>query len=192
MKNKFLKILASIMFPLMLSGCMNLNHNSSKYDDYNDNKSIANNNNHYNTMYWNGVPPKNVKVGKFDGHCEILEANLDKDIETVLHIRITATQGKGKIVLVKPNSEVEILAEAISEENKNFEGDISIKCTPGNNKIKIVGKNYGGNFEIQQPNEIMFNNITTENKIEAEIEDKINDNMDDMFGENFPFEANTH
>ena len=38
----------------------------------------------------------------------------------------------------------------------------------------------------------VINNITTENKIEAEIEDKINDNMDDMFGENFPFEANTH
>lgn len=119
-----------------------------------------------------------------EGCKDILEANIQQDIETTLHIQLNANSGKGKLVLVKPNSEVEILVEVTSE-NNHFEGDVSAKCISGTNKIKIVGENYSGNLEIYQPKEVVFYNIEkVKNKDKKSNE---NDN-DDMFGENFPFE----
>lgn len=189
MKNKFLKILVFIVPALMLSGCGILNQNQNRYS-YNDNKIIANEADRGSAVSLIGSPIKNgkkySKVKKIDGVFKILEANINKDTNVTLHINMVADSGKGKLVLVKPNSEVEILAEVISgKESNHFEGNVSIKCDPGNNKIKIVGENYGGNFEIQQPNEVIFNDTD-------EIKDKIDDNMNNMFDENFPFETNTH
>ena len=188
MKNKFLKLLIFISLPLIFSGCGNLINQST----YNDNKIIANESDHGSAVSLSGSPMENgkkyFKAKKIDGVWKILEANINTDTNITLHIKMTADSGKGKLVLVKPNSEVELLAEVISEENKNFEDDVTVTCAPGSNKIKIVGENYGGNFEIYQPNDILFKS-KTDAKL---IKDKNNDNMDNMFDENFPFKTNTH
>ncbi len=167
MKSKFFKILALAAIPLMLSGCGNSYDQdksmANKYD-YSNNQLLANTDEHMNAMCCSISPLDNGKhYGKFEkiyGFCSVLEANVGQDTETVLHIKFNANSGKGKLVLVKPNSEVEVLAEVISEKDKeHFEGDVSAKCVQGVNKIKIVGENYGGSFEIYQPNGVIFNNI---------------------------------
>ena len=172
MKYKILKILFFIALPLIFSGCSQNNLNDNYY---NDNKLIAEKNNH-GIMSSSTSPLENGKthseIPKLDGFIEILEANVNKDTETTLHIKLTVNSGKAKLVLVKPNSEIETLAEAISEkDSKQVESDVSVRCISGANKIKMVGKNYSGNIEIYQPNEVIFKNIT-----------------DSMSGKNFPFE----
>ena len=177
----FLKVLAFTLLPLMFSGC----RNSTQYD-YNDNKIIASENN-YSAKSISISPLTNGKIngeiGKLEGCKNILEANIQQDTEVTLHIQFTANSGKGKLVLVKPNSEVEILEEVTSE-NNYFEGDVSAKCISGTNKIKIVGGNYSGNFEIYQPKEVVFDNIK---KVKNKDRKSNRNNNDDMFGENFPF-----
>lgn len=158
MKSKFLEIFALIAIPLMFAGCSSNN--------YNDNKFIANEDARgtlkFSTM--NLQPSEDCRqhgeIGKLDGIRRVAQANIDKDQEVALHISFAANLGKGKLVLVKPNSEVEVLAEVISGQDKeHFEGDVSVKCISGLNKIKLVGENYGGDFEIYQPNGVIFNNI---------------------------------
>ena len=173
MESKFLKVLAFTSLLLMFSGCGIWN----QYD-YNDNKLIASENSHHNIKNSSVSPLKNGKVngkiGELNGAYEILTANVSKDTENTLQIKLTASSGKGKLVLVKPNSKVEVLAEAIKEENNYFEDNVTVKCISGINKIKIVGENYGGTFEIYQPNRILFDNISKSDS--------------KMFSENFPFE----
>lgn len=178
----------------MLSGCGN-NYSNNKsvanQYDYNDDKLIASETSSYNVINSSIKPLTDGKIcgeiGKLYGADEILAANVSNDIESTLQIKFTATSGKGKLVLVKPNSEVEVLAEVISEkENNQFEGNVSVKCVSGANKIKIVGENYSGNFEIYQPDEILFkNNI---NKIKNKYKKSSENGNGDMFKENFPFE----
>ncbi|MDO4199485.1 MAG: hypothetical protein Q4D57_01815 [Clostridia bacterium] len=156
MENKFFKILALVVIPLMLSGC--------RKSGYNDNNSIVSKDSSGSNKFSSVSPLESGKhygkIGKLDGFWSVLEANVGKDTEAVLHIKFTSNSGKGKLVLVKPNSEVEVLAEVISGQDKeHFEGDVSAKCISGVNKIKIVGENYGGSFEIYQPNGVIFNNI---------------------------------
>lgn len=183
MKDKlFLKVLAFALLPLIFSGC----RNSTQYD-YNDNKIIASENN-YSAKSISISPLTNGKIngeiGKLEGCKNILEANIQQDTEVTLHIQFTANSGKGKLVLVKPNSEVEILEEVTSE-NNYFEGDVSAKCISGTNKIKIVGENYSGNIEIYQPKEVVFYNIE---KVKNKDKKSNGNDNDDMFGDNFPFE----
>lgn len=192
MKHRILKILAFTLLPLMLSGCgSNYSNDKSLANqyDYNDNKLIASEGNNYNVVNSSIKPLTNGKIcgeiGKLYGANEILAANVSKDTESKLKIKLTANSGKGKLVLVKPNSEVEVLAEAISGgENNQFEGNISVKCISGVNTIKVVGENYSGDFEIYQPNEILFNNVT---KIKNKYKKSSENERNDMFGENFPF-----
>lgn len=168
MKSKFFKILALAAIPLMFAGCSSNN--------YNDNNFIANEDARgtlkFSTM--NLQPSEDCrqhgKIGELDGIRKVAQANIDKDQEVALHISFAANSGKGKLVLVKPNSEVEVLAEVTSEKgSEHFEGNVVVKCIPGVNKIKIVGENYGGDFEIYQPNGVIFKSVN-------------------MLGENFPFE----
>ena len=183
MKNEFLKILAFIFIPLMLSGCSLLGRSK-----YNDDKLIASQDNGGSNKFSSVSPLENGnhygKIGELDGFWQILEANVSNDKETVLHINFTAHSGKGKLVLVKANSEIETLAEVMSKQGReNFEGDVVVKCISGTNKIKIVGENYGGNFEICQPNGVVFNNTSKyKNAYGAEVQ-----NSGNMLDKDFPF-----
>lgn len=148
--------MALVAIPLMLSGCGK--------SGYNDSNAIVSKDSGGSNKFSSVSPLGNGKhygkIGELNGFWTILEANVSRDIETVLHITFTSNSGKGKLVLVKPNSEVEVLAEVISGQDKeHFEGDVSVKCISGLNKIKLVGENYGGDFEIYQPNGVIFNNI---------------------------------
>lgn len=184
MKRNFFKILIFLALPLVFSGCGNLGHHN-----YNDNKSIASENDSYKAVFSNLSPITNGsmhgEIKKIDGFMQILEASVSEDTETALHISITANSGKAKLVLVKPNSEIEILGEAISgKDNKHYEENVSVRCLSGINKIKLVGENYGGNFEISQPREILFQKNSTSKRENKEFSK--NDNSS-MFDENFPF-----
>ena len=58
--------------------------------------------------------------------------------------------------MVKPNSEVEILKEVISNGNNKFSGDITINCPAGVNKIKAVGYDYKGDLKIDKSKDVLF------------------------------------
>ena len=192
MKHRILKILILALLPIMLSGCSNNYNNNQSMEnryDYNDNKLIASEGSYCNVVNSSIKPLINGKIcgeiGALYGVDEILAANVDKNTESKLQIKLTANSGKGKLVLVKPDSEVEILAETVfGEEHNQFEGNISVKCIPGVNTIKVVGENYSGNFEIYQPNEVLFNNITD---IKNNYKKSSKNGGNDMLGENFPF-----
>lgn len=162
-------LLTLILF--IFSGCK-----TKSNFNYNDNKSIATDDGHYNAQLSSvsHLDDNRVKgeFGQFNGFEKVLECNVYKETEATLHISITANAGKGKLVLVKPNSEVEVLKEAIYGKNDTTEGDITVHCITGINQIKIVGENYKGNFEISQKEKVLFTRGNEE---------------DSMFGENFPF-----
>ena len=156
MKRKIFKLLILIALPFVFTGCAS----SNKYD-YSDNKVIASEDDKYNTVSYSVSPMTNGsihgEIKKFDGTRKILESKVSEETETALHISFIASSGKAKLVLVKPNLEVEVIKEVVAEkDNQNYEGDISVLCAAGNNKIKLVGENYGGSFEISQPKEILF------------------------------------
>lgn len=168
MKSNFFKIIALAAIPLMFAGCSRNNYNDNNFIENEDAKGTLK----FSTM--NLQPSEDCRqhgeIGELDGIRKVAQANIDKDQEVALHISFAANSGKGKLVLVRPNSEVEVLAEVTAEQDKeHFEGDVSAKCISGLNKIKLVGENYGGNFEIYQPSGVVFESIN-------------------ILGENFPFE----
>ena len=81
---------------------------------------------------------------------------------------------------IKNINSIEVLTfeyDEILSENHNV-------LISGINKIKLVGENYGGNFEISQPKEILFQKISRSKRENKEFGK--NDNSS-MFDENFPF-----
>ena len=154
----------AILFTIQL--IFSINNNSKIKNNYNNDKLITNEDAHYNAQSISISPIVDNSItgniGKLDGIYQISEANINKNTETAIHILINANQGKAKIVLVKPNSEVEILKEVIAKkENSSYNGSICIHCASGVNKIKLVGENYRGNFKISQPNGIIFKTKNT-------------------------------
>lgn len=84
------------------------------------------------------------------------ETKTTSDCETVIHISATANCTKIKFVLVKPNSDVEVLKEIISQENNRFVGNTPILCQKDTNTIKAVGSGYNVEFKISQDKSMIF------------------------------------
>lgn len=96
------------------------------------------------------------EIGHLEGFFEVASANLQKNCQAKIHFDIKLNSGKAKLVLIKPNGSVQILKEIISSGNKGYSEDLLVSCTPGINKIKIVGENFSGSFEISQPENKIF------------------------------------
>lgn len=96
------------------------------------------------------------EIGHLEGFFEVASANLQENCQTKIHFDIKLNSGKAKLALIKPNGSAQILKEIISSGNKDYSEDLLVNCTPGINKIKIVGENFSGSFEISQPENKTF------------------------------------
>lgn len=152
-KMDFLLMCFLIFFTI--TGC-SLNH-KNYYSDYdivnNDSYSCQN----CNINFSDDGRSIFCKIGSLEGHFEIANADLSNNCSVKIRFEGNIESGKAKLVLVKPDESVEILKEIISTENKIYSSDLLVACSSGINKIKFVGENYRGSFEISQSGNNLFN-----------------------------------
>lgn len=151
MKN-FLLLVMTVGIAFLFSGCGNKNY-------YNDDKAIvAYGSRGYMQGAIQNIDADNSIVGridKLDGISELAQADVDSDKTTTLHFSVTASSGKIKFVLVKPDSKVEVLEEVVADKG-SYDGDVSVDCPKGVSKLKIVGDNYNGSYRISQTKDALF------------------------------------
>ncbi len=134
----------SVVF--LFSGCGNKNY-------YNDDKAIVSAG---SCGYMQGasqnVDADNNIVGtinKLDGISVLAQASVNNDTTTTMHFAVTASSGKIKFVLVKPDSTFQVIEEVVADKG-SYDGDITVTCPKGVSKLKIVGDNYNGSYRISQ------------------------------------------
>lgn len=147
-------------------------------DYYNDN-AIAGSDN-YNTQLWSTNFEDGTikgKVGKLDGYDKLAEAKISNECDAEFNICFSASSGKGKIVLVMPESHVKVLKEVDCKGEATYEGIVKIHLSPGEYKVKIVGDGYSGEFKIRE----------SKNLFQFSVETVCNKEDGKMF-DDFPFE----
>ena len=138
-KFKLLNIMVLCMVSIsFFFGCSN---NSKSYI-YKDDKKIVSEVDSFNIRNAKHVNDKEGYDGElyFEGMDTIwaIDSNEDSDIE--ISYLLSVSKGKAKLVLIKPNGELETIVESDKEmkEDSNIETTISVK--KGKNRIKLVGK----------------------------------------------------
>lgn len=91
------------------------------------------------------------------GYFEIAETNVQNNCNLEIQFSSEVNSGKAKLILTKPDNSTETLKEIDSNKNGSCSENLYINCVSGVNKIKLVGENCTGNFEISQNNEKVFN-----------------------------------
>ena len=120
------------------------------------------------------------RVKKLTGYEDLAQADVGSECETEIYFSIKADAGKGKLVLITPDSKVEVLKEIISRKESSYDGNIKVNCKPGANIIKFVGDGYGGNIKLTVGENSPFKYLT--DNIE-----RSDDEMSEMFSEDFSF-----
>ena len=179
MTKKFNKIkICSIPLFIMLFALAGCSYKNKNYTDNHstDDHSIANNDSFscQNSNFNVSDDGKSffAEIGNLDGHFELAKTDVQNDCDVEIYFSGNIKSGKAKLVLVKPDASVEILKEMSTDENNSYEENLRVSCDTGINKIKIVGENYSGSFEITQNNNRLFNYT-----------------IDNMFDESFPFNS---
>ena len=145
----------------MLVGCSNESEEdySGNYN-YSDDSSIAGDNNfssQNSTTNWSDDGKTFFgKMGKFNGSMELAHADVQSNCNVEICFSGNISKGKAKLVLVKPDLSVETLKEIDSNKDSSYKENLYVACDIGTNKIKFVGENYKGNFEVSQVNERVF------------------------------------
>lgn len=160
MKKNFLlwTMMFSIVF--LFSGCgfPKGGNSQNKINYYNDDKAISTSEEAGNKYVSSRKMDNNkniiYKADRVDGFAMLGEASVQSDTETTIHFSITANVGKAKLVLVRPDSKVEVLKEVIADKGGSYDGDVTFSCPKGVCKLKIVGDNYSGDCKISQTNVI--------------------------------------
>ncbi len=134
---------------------------SKQHSYYNDNSKIANNNiyNMRNSIQNldDNKTTLSYKIGNFSGFFKVASTNVENKTDTELHFTVNANKGKIKLVLVKANSQVEVLKEVIFDKESKYDGTIKVTCNSNDETLKVVGDNFSGTFEISQPDDKPFN-----------------------------------
>ncbi len=166
-------LLLCLVMMFMLVGCSN----ESKVDysghyNYSDNSSIAGENNfssqNSTINYSDDGKTLFGKMGRLNGSMELAHADIQSNCSVEISFSGRISEGKAKLVLVKPDLSVETLKEIEAGKDNSYKDSLSVSCDTGVNKIKFVGENYKGNFEVSQIGEKVFE-------------------YTDLFKKNFPF-----
>ena len=88
------------------------------------------------------------KARKLRGNFLVAEADVKQECEYSFSLDISADAGKAKLILIKPDDTIEVLKEVAADSENKFNGNISFHCNIGLNKIKFVGSNFKGQFEL--------------------------------------------
>ena len=126
-----------------------------------------------------------ANFGRLDGAQQIAVADVETDCDGEINFSINANSGKAKLVLVDPNSNVEVLKEVSVQNERSYSGNISVHCSKGRNVIKLVAENFGGDFKISQQG-MLFKYGDDVNAF-VEGMDEMHRNLENVFDENFPF-----
>lgn len=94
--------------------------------------------------------------GKLDGFFEVARAEVSNNCFASIRGSIDLERGKLNVVLINSKSECEVLKELDSSQESRFDGDLSINCLNGINKIKIVGYDCEGIVNLSQNEEMIF------------------------------------
>ena len=171
---KYVKLICLSLFFVMLSmlfGC-SMGHDDNE-NVYNDDSKIALQNNFSTKNQHNKISDDEKSfssdIWHLNGCFEVAEADIKDKCDVEMCFSGEIKEGKAKVVLVKPNNEVEILKEVVAGQDNSYSCSLNVSCDVGLNKIKFVGKNYRGDFELFQKNEKVFDYIGS------------------LFDKNFPF-----
>ena len=92
----------------------------------------------------------NCDIIKLSGHYNLGTIETETDCDEKLEVSMKATQGKVKLVLVHPNSHVEVLKEVKAGLDSQAEGEVIFHCEKGQSKLKIVGEDFEGTYRISK------------------------------------------
>ncbi len=168
---KMICLLLSFVMLSMLFGC-SMGHDDNE-NVYNNNSKIAFRNNCSAKGQSNKISDDEKSfyshIWHLNGCFQVAEADIKDKCDVEMCFSGEIKSGKAKIVLVKPNNKVEILKEVVAGQDNSYSCNLNVSCDVGLNKIKFVGKNYRGNFELSQKDEKVFDYIGS------------------LFDKNFPF-----
>ncbi|MCX7695792.1 MAG: hypothetical protein N2Z71_08830 [Caloramator sp.] len=141
-KNKFIILSIMTIMLLLTVGCRGTQYQRSLYDD---DKKIASEGDSYMYGLRSGVTANNrtnIKFGSFTGMETIyfIEANNNSKIK--IEFSSSVKKGNFKVVLVDPSNNITKILEGTQK------GSIEIDVIKGRNRIKLVGRDAGGEVRL--------------------------------------------
>lgn len=112
---------------------------------YNNNDKIVQEDNNYTYVTCESTIKNNeieIKYSDFSGIDTICSLEVKEDTEVTFYYDSTVNNGKFKVVLINPKSEVETILEGTEQSGK------TIKLTKGKYRFKNVGVNADGKIRI--------------------------------------------
>lgn len=142
---KRIMLLGVIVSSIIISGC-GLNYMSYLYSN---NKKISSDNS-FSANNTKQTLDEHGYVGKleFEGVDTIWSYNTETDTEVEISYLLSVTKGKAKLVLIKPDGEVEIIFESKDNNKQSKTNSTKLSLTKGENKIKLVAKD-NANIELK-------------------------------------------
>lgn len=157
---KYVKVICLLLSFVMLFTLFGCSNNESVYDD---NSKIAFQDNFSVISQINNISDDkrsfSSHISHLNGCFEVAEADIKGKCDVEICFSGDIKSGKAKIVLVKPDNKVEILKEVVAGQDNSYSYNLNVSCDVGLNKVKFVGKNYIGNFELSPKNEKVFDYI---------------------------------
>ena len=132
-------ILVCILGVIILNGCdMN-----SKNSIYSNERKISSKTNSFNLRITQQSVNEEGYEGEiqFEGVDTIWKCISDSESEVDVSYLLSLTKGMAKLVLIKPDGEVETIVESEKEVDRNNIISTKIALEKGENIIKLVGKN---------------------------------------------------
>ena len=147
-------ICTSLVAMMCLAGC-------GSFKDYNNDFIIARTSSYKvegrNHSRSDDKRTVNCDIIKLNGHDNEGTIETETDCDEKLKVSMKATRGKVKLVLVHPNSHVEVLKEINATSDNQIDGEVIFHCEKGKSKLKIVGENFGGNYKLVKEKESKVN-----------------------------------
>lgn len=126
-----------IISTLVISGC-SINMKSV----YSNSSKISSNTNTFNLNDENQTIDEQGYVGKikFEGMDTVWTYNAEKNEEVEISYLLSVAKGKAKLVLIKPNGDLETIIENKDNTQPTDMNSIKLSLTEGENRIKLVAQ----------------------------------------------------
>lgn len=131
-------IIECIVSSLVISGCGSNYMNSL----YSNNKEISSDTNSFSLNNDNQALDEKGYVGKleFEGMDTIGEFNPERNTEVEISYLLSVTKGKAKLVLIKPDGDLETIVENKDNTKQSKMNSTKLSITKGENRIKLVAQ----------------------------------------------------
>ncbi|MEW8960172.1 MULTISPECIES: hypothetical protein [Peptostreptococcaceae] len=131
-------ITVCLLSSLIISGC---GFNYMSYLYYND-KEISSDTNSFSLNDESQTIDNQSYVGKieFEGMDTIWEFNSETNTEVEISYLLSVTKGKAKLVLIKPDGDLETIVENKNNTKKSKMNSTKLSITKGENRIKLVAQ----------------------------------------------------